>query len=252
MPVDRVQGKRAAPFLFGKSLSFLSLFLAFAFLALLAQPAESSVRIEFSPPYAIYVRLAYTSPFVPDGRSGFAVFDMDAAFRKVQFTRSAAPAAGPGGNFSIAQPDSLGPGTQVHGKGSLSDFRLNLVDDGTGPKPPRITEGPKPFDVTLTLAGAILGPQSDLPLGPVGKPKDPLDKGEQVPLVFETSFGLHTLRWEYRNGHAYLENERLILLVPWNRLMAGKDFIFKTPYEGCFEEDEGTWEFRFVPESSLK
>jgi hypothetical protein len=248
--MDRFPRNREGP---GKtSLKLIPAIFLLLIFAFLAHPAESSVRIEFSPPYAIYVRLAYTSPFVPDGRSGFAVFDMDAVFRKVQFTRSAAPAAGPGGNFSIAQPDSLGPGTQVHGKGSLSDYRLNPVDDGTGPKPPRVTEGPKPFDVTLTLAGAILGPQSDLPLGPVEKPKDPLDKGEQVPLVFETSFGLHTLRWEYQNGHATLENERLILLVPWNRLMAGGDFVIEVRYEGCFEEDEGTWEFRFVPESSLK
>jgi len=233
----------------GKGLAALVLSLLFAFLA---HPAESSVRIEFSPPYAVYVRLAYTSPFVADGRSTFAVFDMEAVFRKVQFTRSAVPAAAPGGNFSVTQSVSGGSGSQIQGKGSLSDYRLNLVDDGTGPKPPRVTEGPKPFEVTLTLAGAVLGPQSALPTGPVGEPKDPLDKGEQVPLVFETSFGLHTLRWEYQNGQAYLENERLIFLVPWNRLKAGKDFIFKTPYKGCFEEDEGTWEFRFVPESSLK
>jgi hypothetical protein len=250
--MDRVQAKRAALFLFGKSLSILTLLLVFVFFIVLAQPAESSVRIEYSPDYAVYVRLAYTSPFVPDGRSGFAVFDLEAVFRKVQFTRSAVPAAGPGGNFSLAQPDSGGPCFQARGKGALSDFRLNLVDDGTGPKPPRVTEGPKPFEVTLSLAGALLGPQADLPSGPIGKPTDPLDKGEQVPLVFETSFGLHTLRWEYQNGHAYLENERLIFLVPWNRLMAGRDFTFKTPYKGCFEEDDGSWEFRFVPESSLK
>jgi len=250
--MNPVQGKRAALFLFGKSFSILTLFLVFAFFIGLVQPAESSVRIEFSPLYAIYVHLAYTSPFVPDGRSNFAAFDLEGVFRKVQFTRSAAPAAGPGGNFSIAQPDSGGPGSQVHGKGNLSGFRLNLVDDGTGPKFPRITEGPKPFDVVLTLAGAVLGPESDVPMGLVGKPNDPPDKGEQVPLVFETSFGLHTLRWEYQNGHAYLENERLILLVPWDRLMAGKDFAIEVQYEGCFEEEKGTWEFRFVPESSLK
>jgi len=232
---------------------FVFLFaILFPILLLTPFPASASVRIEFSPSYAVYVRLAYTSPFVPDGRSSFAVFDMDAAFRKVQFTRSATLAAGPGGNFSLAQPDSDGPGSQVHGKGSFSDFRLNLVDDGTGPKPARITEGPKPFDVTLTLAGAILGPGADLAIGPVGKPKSPLDQGEQVPLVFETSFGLHTLRWEYPSGHAYLENERLILLVPWNRLVAGRDFAIEVQYEGAFDEDNGTWEFRFVPESSLK
>ena len=34
--------------------------------------------------------------------------------------------------------------------------------------------------------------------------------------------------------------------------MAGGDFVIEVRYEGCFEEDEGTWEFRFVPESSLK
>ncbi len=233
-------------------LAALPLVLVAAFLVLPGSPASSAVRIEYSPPYAVYVRLAYTSPFVPDGRSGFAVFDMEAAFRKIQFTRSAVPAAGPGGNFSLAQPDSGGTSFQAHGKGSLSDFRLNLVDDGTGPKPPRVTEGPKPFEVTLNLAGAVLGPEWDLAQGPVGALKAPEDAGEQVPLVFETSFGFHTLRWEYQNGHAYLENERLIFLIPWNKLMAGKDFIFKTPYKGCFEEDDGTWEFRFVPESSLK
>jgi hypothetical protein len=222
------------------------------FLVLPGLPASSAVRIEYSPAYAVYVRLAYTSPFVPDGRSTFAVFDLEAVFRKVQFTRSAVPAASPGGNFSVAQPGSAGPGSKVHGQGNLSGFRLNLVDDGTGPKLPRITEGPKPFDVALALAGAILGPEWNLAQGPIGEPKDPEDAGEQVPLVFETFFGLHTLRWEYQNGHAYLENERLIFLIPWNRLMAGRDFTFKTPYKGCFEEDDGTWEFRFVPESSLK
>ena len=223
-----------------------------AFLVLPGLPASSAVRIEYSPTYAVYVRLAYTSPFVPDGRSGFAVFDLEAAFRNVQFARSAVPAAVPGGNFSVTQPGSGGSGSQVQGKGSLSDFRLNLVDDGTGPKPPRVTEGPKPFEVILSLAGAALGPEYSLSLGPIGSPKDPLDGGEQVPLVFETFFGLHTLRWEYERGKAYLENERVIFSIPWKRLAAGKDFTFKTRYEGCFDEDEGFWEFRFVPESSLK
>jgi hypothetical protein len=247
--MDTVRSVRAGPGSGAlKVVLAASLFLS----AFFAHPAQGSVRIEFAPPYAVYVRLAYTSPFVPDGRSTFAVFDMEAVFRKVQFTRSAAPAAVPGGNFSVAQPGSQGPGSQAGGKGSLSAFRLNLVDDGTGPKPPRITEGPKPFEVALTLAGAALGPIGALPVEPREKPKDPLDQGEQVPLVFETSFGLHTLCWEYSNGHAYLENERVILQFPWKRLMAGRDFTVEIPYEGCFYEVEGTWEFRFVPESSLK
>jgi hypothetical protein len=223
-----------------------------AFLALPELHASGAVRIEYSPAYAVYVRLVYTSPFVPDGRSTFAVFDLESVFRKVQFTRSAAPSAVPGGNFSVAQPGSLGSGSQARGTGGLSKFRLNPVDDGTGSKPPRVTEGPKPFEATLTLAGAALGPIGAFPAEPPGKPKDPLDQGEQVPLVFETSFGLHTLRWEYSNGHAYLENERVILQFPWKRLMAGREFTVEIPYEGCFYEVEGIWEFRFVPESSLE
>lgn len=240
--------KKAGP---GVARSILARFLITAVVpvcfVIYADPASCARILEISPYYSIYVRLHVQSPFIPDGRSSFADFDMDAAILKVQLTYTNDLNAQPGAGYTITQPGFLS-GWQVGGEGNLSSYRLNLVDDGSGPKPARITEGPKPFEVTLSLAGAVLGPNASIPPEPLVPPEDPLDRGSQVPLLFSTSFGLDTLRWEYPGGSSYLENERTIVLIPWRRLMQGKDFTVEIPYEGCFEEDSGTWEFRFIPE----
>ena len=79
-----------------------------------------------------------------------------------------------------------------------------------------------------------------------------MDRGDEVLLAFRTWFGLHTLRWEYDIGESYLGDEATAVQVPWKRLMAGRDFTIEMPYRGVDPEEKGTWEFRFVPESSLK
>ena len=248
--MNRVQGKRAALFLFGKSLSTLTLFLVFASFVGFVQPASSAVRIEYSPDYAVYVRLAYTSPFVPDGRSTFAAFEMESVFRKVVFIRTPSPVTGsPDSNFYISVVGRKALGRVVRGKGEISNFTLNLVDDGCGAKSAQVTEGPNPFEVTLGIFEGSIG---DIPVEPEENPNDPLDRGDRMRLAFRTSFGLHTLRWDYPRGHSYLGDEAVGLQLSWKYLMAGHDFKFELPYQGVDPEEKGTWEFRFVPESSLK
>lgn len=112
-------------------LAALPFVLVAAFLVLPGSPASSVVRIEFSPPYAVYVRLAYTSPFVADGRSTFAIFEMESVFRKIQFIRTPSPVTGStDSNFYIAVAGRKVLRGQVRGKGEITNFALNPVDDG--------------------------------------------------------------------------------------------------------------------------
>jgi len=183
-----------------------------------------------SAPYTVLVSLAYTSPYVGDGRSSIADMGFSVTFENFRLEYF-----GEKEMFMTAYRVRGNPG-----RGILSRCSLNRVETGGKVVTPKITKphGEK-FEAWLDI---VPGPYRDS----WGKPPEGFVNA--VPLQFRTSWGRDMMAWDYEVGHSYLEEECLeVFWVDWAALKDGAPVSITLPYKGADEEDEGTWWIEFLP-----
>ncbi len=205
-----------------------------------AGPQQGPVR-KISPPYTVMVALQATSPFVADGRMSIADLAFSATFKNVVVIVDRAQGAFLSRDYSA--------------KVLLTRHEFNDVDSGDDRHRPWVKK-PWPMEFPASLASGWVekddGKEAeidedvdDIPLAKLAIPKT-------IQLGFYARFGLLDLEWISKLGTCVLSSMRFEFELEWRPLLDGKPVTLKLPYEGVFEEDQGTWWIEFIPEKAGK
>jgi hypothetical protein len=203
-----------------------------------------------SPAYDIYVGANVTGRCGPTTNSGgFASFTFDSVIRGIRFSPpSETGLPGPFGGISQQGGIPIGaPGIGLLGEGELGAFSFCPMYEGDEAHPCTVTEGPSPFEPSLSLGMS----EGGIPVEPLVGTPVPSGGGEAV-LVYSigaTSDLSPIMVWDCEMGTGAiggsLQPVQVAFSTSWDRLMLGEEFSL-----GAISGDEGeTWEWtiRLVP-----
>jgi hypothetical protein len=202
-----------------------------------------------SPAYDIYVGANVSGNCGPTTNSGgFASLTFDSAIRGIHFTApSEHGLLGPFGGISQGGMPIGVPGVGLLGEGELGAFVFCPMYEGDEAHPCTVTEGPLPFEPSLSL-GVSEGGVPVVPL--VGTP-GPLGGGEAL-LIYSIGAAADLspiMIWDCEMGTGALggslEPVQIAFSTSWDQLMLGEEFSID-----AISGDEGeTWEWtiRLVP-----
>jgi hypothetical protein len=202
--------------------------------------------------YNIYVGASVQGVCGPTTNSGgFLGFSFDAAFPNMRFRPPGQESVGTGFGemFRVGEMEVGLPGLGIFGEGTVSSYTFcPMYEDG--PIPCSVTQGPHPFEPSLSmlLPGEEPG---DIPLVPlVGTP--PAVGESTLSLLFSiggTAEQDPFLEWECGIGTGALggavQPGGATFPVPWARIMAGEDIEVNVT-----TGDEGetwSWTMRMFP-----
>jgi len=203
-----------------------------------------------SPAYDIYVGANVSGNCGPLTNSGgFASLTFDSVIRGIRFGPPSDEGL-PGPFGGITQGDGLQiplPGIGLLGEGELGAFSLCPMYEEPDVHPCTVTEGPSPFEPSLSLGPSEMG----IPVAPLVGTPAPMGGGEALLLysIGSTSDLGPIMKWDCEIGigalGGSLEPVQAAFSTSWDRLLLGEEFSLQAT-----SGDEGeTWEWtiRFVP-----
>lgn len=206
-----------------------------------ASPPQRRTVFLSSPAYNIDLSLTMTGKCAPAEGSDFKHLDLYGGFKGVRFAGS-----GPAGRpISMQGADGIA-GHQVGGRGEIREFDLCPAwEDETHAIPAKVTKGPSPFRVSLTVLTEAEARER------LDNPHDPMTPKDLLPvawLEFSTRFSIlgQELAWEHPGlSKMGISDYSFVFSVSLDALGKGQSFAFTLPHTG--EGEAGTWSVMFTP-----
>lgn len=219
-----------------------------------AQPTKKTVFLG-SARYDVTIGLSYTRQTSPEGeQGGFNRYTSVGRFEDVKFGPSPSPEfdAWFETKLDIPGANAVVPMHQMTGKGEITDFEIAPAwEDPHEAIPPKITEGPKPFEPVLQLLTYAMAHEEDF------DPDVPVEDMPVVPLAptlwfrYSENFSPSgsELRWEYE-GFALgaVDQSGFQFSVPLTTVADGKEVELSIPFTDGAAKGEWTVQFQPRPE----
>lgn len=213
-------------------------------------PEELFSGLTSSVPYDIYVGANVQGTCGPTTNSGgFSSLTFDSAIRGIRFSPpSETGLPGPAGGISQQGGVPIGvPGMGLLGEGGLGAFTFCPMYEGDEAHPCTVTQGPSPFEPSLSMAFG----EGGIPVEPLVGTPGPSGGGEAVLMysIGSTSDLSPIMVWDCEMGTGALggalQPVQIVFSTSWDRLMLGEEFSLEARYED--EGERWHWTMRLVP-----